>query len=109
MKRYNLDQTWELCLKMWKWIAKKCKKEQCVASLKEDWLKNNGFEGGLIDSSCFFCQYASSHKRRKSVCSYCPGVKVDPDFDCFNYPNYGDNPIEFYKLLLALNRKRKKK
>lgn len=109
MKRYTLDQTWTLCLKMWKWITKERKKnKRSVGILKIEWLKNNGFGPSLIDSDCFFCQYAVAHKKRKFACFYCPGTKVDPNFSCTEHPIYSSEPIEFYKLLLTLNRKRKK-
>jgi hypothetical protein len=108
MKRYNLNETWELCLKMWKWIAKEKKKKRwhSPSSLKCEWLNNNGFRDIHIACTCFFCHYSAQHG---GSCNSCPGRKVDPDFNCMTKPDYVSNPIEFYKLLLALNRKRKKK
>ena len=46
MKKLNLNETWRLCLKMWKWIAKESKKNFSfsVFGLKEQWLEENGFK-----------------------------------------------------------------
>ena len=101
MKRYNLDQTWELCLKMWKRIAKEWTEGIAVDGLKHEWLENHRI--GSINSDCFFCGYSMQHGAR---CDCCPGVKVDPDFDCMDEPDYAIDPVEFYKLLLTLNKKR---
>jgi hypothetical protein len=96
---------------MWKWIAKEKRggRWHSSATLKKEWLNNNGFKNIYIACTCFFCQYAATRSKDDSTCPYCPGRKIDPDFDCMTEPNYAKNPIDFYKLLLALNRKRKKK
>ena len=48
-KKLTLNQTWVLCLKMWKWIAEQVKagNEDDIEDLKEQWLKKNGWEGEL--------------------------------------------------------------
>ncbi len=109
MKRLNLDQTWVLCLKMWKWIAKEVKagKTRDVDGLKKEWLQKHGFRD-ILAHDCFFCQYSNSRTKDMS-CRLCPAKKTagkeyhcnDPDalFPCFS-----THPIAFYKKLLALNK-----
>lgn len=41
-------------------------------------------------------------------CNNCPGALVDETFHCQNRPGYNTNPVEFYKLLKKLDRKRRK-
>lgn len=99
MKKRTLNQTWTLCLRMWRSIAK-TKNGMDVIDLKQQWVEDNEIEN-LNGSNCFFCDYANS-------CSQCPGRLVDPDFRCENPEyNYEDKPVAFYKELLRLNRIRK--
>lgn len=105
MKKRTLNQTWVLCLRMWRWIAKeKAKKSRkYVATLKRQWFRENGFTKWEVESDCFFCGYTQ-------FCCNCPGKLVDPTFDC-NEDNYcyDSKPVAFYKELLRLNRIRKAK
>ncbi len=124
MKRLTLDETWVLCLKMWKWIAMKVRaaikagKTWNVNTLKKEWLEKHGFED-IVDD-CFFCDFYD--KRRKSdsglgclESGLCPGRKVDDLFDCATTDyHYCNKPIAFYKKLcelykLRLAKKRKVK
>lgn len=115
MKKLTLNKTWKLCLKMWRWIAKEKRNgnELPVIELKGKWTKRHGFKT-LICNDCFFCQYAITHKMRVKVkgagCSDCPGTKVDRLFYCENLGcTWDEEPVAFYKKLLALNRKRKER
>lgn len=110
-KKLTLNQTWTLCLRMWRWIAKvwqtKGYKGMDVHDLKRMWLREHGFESSLIRAHCFFCDY-------KGIFGYChracPGALVNPDFNCMEYNyDFENRPVEFYKELLRLNRIRKGK
>lgn len=105
MSKRTLNQTWILCLRMWRWIVKQIEKgsEFSIVALKSRWLRRNGFEDNNVAGDCFFCDTASS-------CSSCPGRLVDPDFDCDAAAyDYLTNPTGFLKELLRLNRIRKGK
>ncbi len=113
MKRLNLDETWVLCLAMWKWIAQqvraaiKAGKAWDVNNLKAKWCRKHGYSH--IDWLCFFCEYIL-HNNRSScktsrISPHCPGRKVDKKFNCQNKEYQFENkPIAFYKKLLALNK-----
>ena len=103
MKKRTLNQTWTLCLRMWKWIAKQVREgsKRSVEELKSQWLLDNGFVG--VEDNCFFCDSVET-----CSCDDCPGRLVDPDFDCATFAhNYENRPEAFYKELLRLNRIRK--
>ncbi len=103
-RRFNLEETWRLCLSMWRWIAKQIREgsEESVSDLKEEWLEKEGIEE--IEEDCFFCEYGGGE------CGDCPGRLVDPDFHCANDEYYWvDSPILFCNELIRLNRKRKGK
>ncbi len=115
--KMSLDQTWENCLSMWKWIAKQVRKNDHdnifteVEMYKETWLADNGFTPGDIEADCFFCEYKRTHKKwvQGDGCGNCPGTYVDKTFSCWKtayaYEHY---PIKFYNKLVSLNRKRLK-
>ncbi len=113
MKRLTLNETWVLCLAMWKWIAEQVKKgEVDVKGLKEQWLKEHGFGKIYIPENCFFCAHARRYDNEK-VCGcakkMCPGALVNKRFSCTNKTyNYEIKPIAFYNKLVSLNSKRKK-
>jgi hypothetical protein len=108
-KKRTLNQTWVLCLRMWRWIAKVWQtpryRRYDVIVLKDMWLRKNGFR--YIRADCFFCDYKGS-----DLCcdQACLGSLVNPEFNCCNDDyNYVHKPVEFYKELLRLNRIRKAK
>ena len=108
MKKLTLNQTWTLCLRMWKWIASVWKEGDDVDTLKDQWLEENGFE--TIIQSCFFCDWANRgyDELRFSRCVDCPGKKVDKAFNCLDITyHYYEDPKAFYAELLRLNRIRK--
>lgn len=109
MKKLTLDQTWVLCLRMWKWIAKVRKSWQSVNELKKEWRRKHGFSVSHLSSgNCFFCN--SAGYKNFDYCVQCPGRKVDKDFDCMhNEYSYDKNPKAFYAELLRLNKIRKGK
>ena len=93
--KMNLDQTWEECLKMWKWVSEAQDGKMLMATLKLKYLDDHKMES--IVASCFFCDYADS-------CRSCPGRLVDAEFDCKNLEySYLCKPKEFYQELLRLN------
>lgn len=114
MKRLTLDETWRLCLSMWRWIAKQKKEDSSAKSwlIKDEWLEKHGYKEDDISCSCFFCDYAEPRKKTydESMCTYCPGNKVDKTLGrlwCQNKDiDWRDEPIVFYNKLRSLNRKR---
>ena len=101
MKKRTLNQTWILCLRMWRWRASGNNKRK--PTWKAKWLRDNGIES--IRANCFFCAFAKT-----GSCEDCPGILVDPTFNCYN-PAYcfHEKPEAFYKELLRLNKIRKGK
>ena len=108
MKRLTLDQTWEQCLAMWKWISRQCLGKSwqwCttnVARLKREWLEAHGILSGEIDHNCFFCEY---DLKRRDMCANCPAQRVDDSFRC-NKKAYSHErrPRLFYAKLKELNK-----
>ncbi len=110
-KKLTLNETWEYCLSMWRWIAKqrRARSRSSVPSLKRRWLEYN-WSGKDIDGDCFFCDYGLSHTKTEDNCDACPAQKIDPEFHCMCIEyDYQDYPIAFYNKLVSLNRKRLKK
>ena len=104
-KKLTLNQTWTLCLRMWRWIAKVWTPDGLdVDILKVQWMKDNGFED--IESGCFFCDIS----KYIDSCIDCPGRLVNLHFKCSNWEySWSYKPVEFYKELLRLNKIRKAK
>lgn len=111
MKRLTLNETWKLCLAMWRWIARQVRagrNDVDVSKLKDEWLAKKGFDPMEILHSCFFCHYTTDSDLED--CEQCPGRKVDPYFGCCGGKYYYRfHPIAFYNKLVRLNRKRLKK
>lgn len=108
MKKRTLNQTWILCLRMWRWIASVWTPDgPNVHVLKAKWLMENRIVD--IFNSCFFCEYDVVNDGLAN-CKQCPGILVDLSFSCTheNY-KYDGNPKAFYKELLRLNRIREAK
>ena len=110
-KELTLNQTWTLCLRMWRWIAKVWQtpryKRYNVEELKEIWLKKNGYKPDGLFRGCFFCDYRGI---LNSCQGCCPGNIVDRYFHCCSDSYlYSVYPVGFYKELLRLNRIRKGK
>lgn len=114
MKKRTLDQTWTLCLQMCRSVSKKWAKADTitkesrwyVSKLKESWLRENGFGEENLMSNCFFCDFQNP----PGGCSRCPGVLVNPSFNCYTQAyHFINNPPAFYAELLRLNRIRKAK
>ena len=108
MKTLTLNQTWTLCLRMWRWVSKQ---PGSVSENKERWLNKNGFRNkSEVTGNCFFCEYAIQHYPNYFGCSGCPGKLVDEVFKCIDPAyHYAEKPKEFYQELLRLNRIRKLK
>lgn len=107
MKKRTLNQTWMLCLRMWRWVAKVWYPNgPAVSQLKMRWLSENGFGGVSIASDCFFCHF----QKDIGACKQCPGVLINPSFSCYDARySHKTSPVKFYKELLRLNRIRKVK
>lgn len=104
----TLNQTWTLCLRMWRSISKEWIEGDDIYVLKDEWIENNGFLKDEIDADCFFCDYVERQGDR--TCSTCPGKLVDINFHCEGLEyNFRYDPPAFYKELLRLNRIRKEK
>ena len=98
MKRLTLDQTWEQCLKMWRWIVRQpCPRD--VDALKTQWLEKNGFN--YVQAGCFFCEFT----QKDEACSRCPGAKVDRDFRCWDEDyEWEEKPAAFLREITELNK-----
>lgn len=108
MKNLDLDQTWELCLEMWKWIAEVWDDGRNIEWFKEEWMEENGF-GRDVGADCFFCnfidQLGMDFEEIDHGCVYCPGRLIDDSFSCSNPKyDYEDNPVKFYQELVRLDK-----
>ena len=104
-KKMTLDEAWDKCLKMWRWVVKQTKEDDTlvVRELKRDWLKVNDPDASLADD-CYFCEYAD---QCDDACSSCPGVLADKFFDCgASGCEWDIEPLAFLAKLEELNRKR---
>lgn len=114
--KMNLEKTWSECLRMWRWIAETKTKEtrwgifSPVSRLKVTWLECNNYIDNDKDllNECFFCNYADTHRGQvePGECENCPAQTVDETFNCCGYPSFNNKPVEFYELLVELNKKR---
>ena len=106
--KLNLNETWKLCLKMCKWVAENCGGGELVDCLKDQWCIEHNFVGKKqLTNNCFFCNYV--REKGRVDCGFCPGRKVDPEFNCCNREyGYSSKPKTFYKKLVQLNKKRVK-
>jgi hypothetical protein len=108
-KEKELDTCWKNIITMWKDIVYAVERFEYtdINELKRGWLAKHGFDD--IEDNCFFCEWAENNKDRDSHrCHKCPGVLVDEEFNCGDDPAWDSEPIEFYKLLKKLDRKRKR-
>lgn len=112
IKRLTLEEAWEYCLEMWKWIAEVVAQRQeedkgwSVEGLKVRWLENHPQFVSGVDEDCFFCEYA----KQNEYCGLsCPGKLVSKEFSCMELAYYYySEPIKFYQELLELAEIRKK-
>jgi len=100
--KMSLNKTWSECLRMWKWITQVGLRltEEDIEELKHLYLTANGYSPHTLENDCYFCDYSNGE------CTVCPGILVNKNFNCIGDIDYEDNPIEFYKLLVRLNKKR---
>ena len=112
-KKLTLNETWRLCLKMWKWIAEQVKagRIEGVERLKGEWLEKN-WTGEPLENDCFFCKSSNYYNTRAAcgcVLGMCPGKLVNKRFSCCRKTyHYKHHPIAFCNKLVSLNRKRLK-
>jgi hypothetical protein len=117
MKKLTLDETWDRCLKMWRWVVAKWEPNKTidVVRLKDAWLKEYRPKDKLR-CNCYFCEYAKQRDKAQrvnedGVCNsgwtLCPGRLVSPRFDCQN-PKYDWSwyPDAFLRKVEQLNKKR---
>ena len=115
----TLEETWQLCIKMWKWIVAEWEKleerpveevEIWVNGKKSLWLESNGYGDVDIDSDCFFCEWVKKHttdKIRNCVSDkLCPGCMVDKNFSCYK-AGWDSDPPRFLKEIMRLDKIRK--
>lgn len=98
----TLDEIWDSCLKLWKYIANS-KKRINVSTLKKEWFVKNDLQNIDIMNYCYFCEYSEGD------CGKCPAVLVDSTFDCMcdEYSCFYERK-KFYAKLKELNKKRLK-
>ncbi len=107
--KLTLNEAWEKCPEMYKWIADIYVIGDDVDEYKYDWLRENDSDADLL-CNCYFCEYAGEDDFGDTVCDNCPGVLVDPTFDCKNSEyHYAINPVAFYHKIVALNKVRLEK
>lgn len=122
VKELTLDQIWEECLKMWKWIVENPEAKKCiwVWAAKDAWLIENGYVPSEVENTCFFCSYSSSidncwndddeDEGSWLNCPSCPAKLVDKTFSCHaSEYDYLSKPVEFYQKLLELDEIRRSK
>ena len=101
----TLDMAWDLCLEQWDWIKAQIEAgpKLSVITLKMQWCKENGYEG--VRSICFFCEYDKQCRGERPCCDFCPGVLVDPEFNCNKEKfHYHSRPLAFHAELVRLNK-----
>ena len=116
----KLNQSWENCLTMWKWVSgnlprgfaklNRTDKLDVINKLKRKWLIANGFEGNRVLQDCFFCEFSSIDG--DILCGRCPGRLADRDFHCNRCADSISwilNPKNFYKNLVKLDKNREGK
>ena len=118
-KKLTLDEAWEECLKMWRWVVKEWEKDRdkSVRCLKQEYAEMTGISG-MVVSDCYFCEYDCQQRlllleedlSRYEDCLFCPGKVASPRFSCKTATYYYLlKPDKFLAKLLKLDKKQKKK
>ena len=110
MKKLTINETWEQCLAMWKWISRRCEKGKVylgssnhVPNLKVEYLNDIGIRD--MSGDCFFCDMSTPNDDLSFDCNNCPAKKVDRHFDCCSGEyNFEYSPRLFYAKLKELNK-----
>lgn len=103
--KYTLQETWDLCLKMWRWIADYYMPGDSIVQLKRQWLKLHGLGEAGITESCFFCHSTAVCPGAKQDCNVCPGKAADPSFSCMTRRyHYYNEPKKFYREIARLHK-----
>lgn len=100
----TLNETWKRCLAMWRWIVARRKEgdERDVWNLKDAYLAEFDPDADPLNK-CYFCQYNVVFPV-SSYCANCPGVLVDPAFNCMsNEYHFQLHPEAFLSELERLN------
>ncbi len=106
----NLDRTWKNCLRMWEWISENWKQGMEAESMKSEWLRAHRFSDDMYNN-CFFCEYMDRHRHQTTfeTCDGCPGALVSRRFHCMNATYCFTKPKAFYRELVRLDKKRRRK
>ena len=111
MKKLTVDQTWEQCLAMWKWISLCIGRgtKKSIAKLKAEWLAKTNIR--VLQDNCFFCEKAMKDAQRRKLewfypnCKTCPAKKVDAEFNCQDHGyDFLHQPRKFYAKLKQLDK-----
>lgn len=112
-RKLTLNEAWDRCLAMWKWIAKQDDVSD-VDRLKRQWLRTQQKKYRVyeLSAACFFCEYAVQNREGPddNICLLCPGVLIDEEFWCVRSKYSCEyEPRAFYKKLVELNNERLKR
>jgi hypothetical protein len=110
----ELNEVWSECIRMHKDISENPLTYKDYGRPKITWLEKNGYDYTTISHQCFFCQYAKasdpehqSSPFSEKGCQECPGVLVDPSFNCLSSEyDYACYDSRFVNELEHLNKQR---
>lgn len=101
MKRLTIDETWEQCLAMWKWISEKCEGMDIggtvIDQIKVEYMESNGMKEDEVLCDCFFCDECSQ------ACDECQ-FAIYAGEHCTVENLYSEDPVAFYAELKRLNK-----
>lgn len=111
------DQIWEQCIDIHQMIVRKCAERKLslytqplfITSLKIKWYKQHPELPNNSNTYCLFCEKDSEpHVKGATlniICEHCPGVQIDPAFDCrYSAYDYRTKPYAFLNELKRLNK-----
>jgi len=113
IRELSLEEAWEKCLEMWKWISEVIAKSPIrlvVIEMKHIWLLEHDPEMDNMASGCYFCEFRLQNSTNGYSCDGCPAKLIDPEFHCMAVLEYNHEhePVKFYQKLVELNELRKK-
>ena len=113
MKKLTLNETWVLCLKMWRWIVAHLDMfDGDIDELKDYYFRHvcrlRLENRPLFD--CYFCEFNGQQgylcsEDTKKPCYKCPGYLVSRAFSCGRASyDYQGEPAAFLRKLESLNK-----
>jgi len=101
--KLTLDEAWEKCLAMWKWIDEQCKEDDNAGELKTTYLAASKPKARLL-RNCYFCDFAGEDGGGRLMCFRCPARFVDSSFACEDTEGYDyyEHPKAFYRKIVEL-------